>query len=298
MKAESTLKKEKVFRPENLDELDALAAQTAEGITYVAGATDLLVQSERWQAAQILVDLTGVKALYGTLDIRNDGVLIGAALPISRLIRHPVIRERLPILVETCRQIGSVQIQNRASLGGNIANASPAGDTLPVLSVLEAELWIGPRQKGEFEKLPLDQVMLGPGQTSLNGNRYIAQIFIPFPPANSYWYFRKVGQRQALAISKVSLAVLGKMNEEVIEEVRIAPGSVTPQIVRAKQTEKVLLSKPLTDALIEQARQALMQEVAPISDIRSTREYRRRITGELLREALYRWKEGKISASN
>ncbi len=289
MKSNQPLNSEKVFRPANLDELDALAAQTAEGVTYVAGATDLLVQEERWKSARILVDLTAVKALHATLEVRENGVLIGAAVPLSRLIRHPLIRERLPILVETCRQIGSVQIQNRASLGGNIANASPAGDTLPVLSVLEAELRIGPRQNGEFEKLSLDQVMLGPGQTSLNGNRYIAQIFIPFPPRDAFWYFRKVGQRQALAISKVSLAVLGKKKEEKIEEIRICPGSVTPQIVRAQKTESLLRGQPLTEERIEKARAAIECEVSPITDIRSTTEYRRRITGELLREALYLW---------
>ncbi len=278
------------YRPQRMDELDDLATNFRGKLTYVAGATDLMVQEAHWKSAQALVDLTAVPEISETLEQRNGGILIGAALPMSQLIGHPLIREKFPILVEACRQIGSVQIQNRATLGGNIANASPAGDSLPPLNVLDAELWIGPRQKGEYQKLKIDQVMLGPGQTSLQDNRYIAYIYLPFPAEeNPFWYFRKVGQRHALAISKLSLAVLGWKKGRKIEEIRICAGSVAPQVKRAEKTEQLLNGSELNEEIIEKARRLLMNEINPITDIRSTRSYRREISGELLREALYRF---------
>ncbi len=277
------------YRPKNLNELDKIIQENNLELTYISGATDLMVQEERWKSASNLVDLSAIKALHQTLTFTKSHALIGSALPLSEIISNQTIQKKLPILVEACRQIGSAQIQNRATLGGNIANASPAGDSLPVLSVLGAELRIGPCYNGEFEKLKIDQVMLNPGQTILKNNRYIAYILIPFPlEKNQFWYFRKVGQRKALAISKVSLAVLGWIKDAMIQEIRISTGSVSPQIQRAKKTEAILNHQVLTEALIEKARLSLMEEVKPITDIRSTDEYRRHVCGELLREALYR----------
>ncbi|MDZ7400776.1 MAG: FAD binding domain-containing protein [candidate division KSB1 bacterium] len=279
---------ERIFRPRSIAELDQIVQENKGPLTFVAGATDLMVQRQHWAEADSLVDLTAVQELHERIDITDEEVLIGAAVPLSRIIAHPILQQRLPILIEACRQIGSVQIQNRATLGGNIANASPAGDSLPVLCVLEAELWIGPRHNGQFEKSNIEQVMLNPGETSLNGERYIAFIRIPFLHQDKcYWYFRKVGQRKALAISKVSLAVLSWIQERFVTEIRIVPGSVTPQIRRARTTETILQQQKLSESLIDAASQALTNEVSPISDIRSDERYRRRICGELLREALF-----------
>ncbi len=279
---------EVIYRPKTLHELDEIIRESRSELTYLAGATDLMVQEERWKATNHLVDLSPIKEISQTIEISENHALIGSALPLAEIIFNQAIQKKLPILVEACRQIGSAQIQNRATLGGNIANASPAGDSLPVLSVLDAELWIGPRRHGEFEKLKIDQVMLNPGETSLKDNRYIAFISIPIPrQANQFWYFRKVGQRKALAISKVSLAVLSWIKNNKIEDIRISTGSVSPQIKRASKTETILNNQVLSEALVEKARQAIIQEVSPITDIRSTIEYRKHICGELLREALY-----------
>lgn len=279
---------ERIFRPRSMAELDQIVQENQGPLTFVAGATDLMVKGQHWAETEILVDLTAVKELHERIDVTDEEVLIGAAVPLSRIIAHPILQQRLPILIEACHQIGSVQIQNRATLGGNIANASPAGDSLPVLCVLEAELWIGPRHNGQFEKSSIDRVMLNPGETSLNGKRYIAFIRIRFPNLeNCFWYFRKVGQRKALAISKVSLAVLGWVQDRFITEIRIAPGSVTPQIRRARTAEALLRQQTLSESLIDAARQALTNEVNPITDIRSNETYRRHACGELLRDALF-----------
>ncbi len=275
------------YLPKNLDELDSLLRGVTSPVTYVAGGTDIMIHEQRWKSARCLVSLESVSEMHDTLRFDEAGVLIGAAVPLSDIIRDEGVRQQLPILVDACRQIGSVQIQNRATLGGNIANASPAGDTLPVLSVLDASLWIGPRERGEFQKMKLPDVMLGPGLTSLKNNRYIAYIYLPFPePDNLFWYFRKVGPRYSMAISKLSLAVLGWLEGKRLLDIRICAGSVSPQIKRAGRTEELLRNRPLSREIIEKADGQLREEIAPISDIRSSSDYRRQIAGSLLMESL------------
>jgi CO/xanthine dehydrogenase FAD-binding subunit len=194
--------------------------------------------------------------------------------------------DKYPLLRESCRQIGSIQIQNRATLGGNIANASPAGDSLPVLSVYGAVLWLGPKRQGEFERISLEGIMCGPGKTAL-GSRYIALIELPPLAPGARSSFRKVGQRYSLAISKLSLAVLGWVNENRFQDIRISAGSVSPVVSRARLTERLLEGKPITGSLIMAASRQLSEEIAPISDIRSTESYRRKICGAALADALY-----------
>ncbi len=279
-----------VFRPQSLDELDVQLRQNETSWVFVAGGTDLLVQKERWLNATRIIDLTAVPALHQTIETGQSGVRIGAAVPYGEIIRHSVLQKRLPLLTEACRHIGAVQIQNRGTIGGNIANASPAGDTLPVLAVLNAELLIGPRENNSFRRVPVNEMMLGPGQTLLQKNEYIAFIEIPWLPDDGYlWAFRKVGQREALAISKLSLAVLLRKKGNTVHDVRIASGSVAPVIKRHEKTEQTLLGKELTEARIEQAAETLKTEINPISDVRSTREYRKQVTADVLKDILYGW---------
>ena len=280
----------KTYAPAQLEELDETLRNISQQVTYVAGCTDIMIHQTHWSTARCLINLNTVKEMRQTLQIEEQGVLIGASLPITDLVQHPLMQEKFAILIESCRQIGSIQIQNRATLGGNIANASPAGDTLPVLSVLKAELWIGPRRKGEFERLSLDKVMLGPGETSLGDNKYIAFIYLPYPDQpDLYWYFRKVGQRYSMAISKLSLALLGWKRGTTVQDVRICAGSVSAQVKRARLTEKLLNQKDFDLEVIKQASEQLMQEIKPITDIRSTKDYRKITAGRLLQEALIAW---------
>ena len=280
----------KTYAPAQLEELDETLRNISQQVTYVAGCTDIMIHQTHWSTARCLINLNTVKEMRQTLQIEEQGVLIGASLPITDLVQHTVMQDKFAILIESCRQIGSIQIQNRATLGGNIANASPAGDTLPVLSVLKAELWIGPRRKGEFERLSLDKVMLGPGETSLGDNKYIAFIYLPYPDQpDLYWYFRKVGQRYSMAISKLSLALLGWKRGTTVQDVRICAGSVSAQVKRARLTEKLLNQKDFDLEVIKQASEQLMQEIKPITDIRSTKDYRKITTGRLLQEALTAW---------
>ncbi|MCD6374500.1 MAG: xanthine dehydrogenase family protein subunit M [Caldisericaceae bacterium] len=278
-----------VRRPQNLTELDQILLENGNSWTFVAGGTDLLVQKQVWQRATHVIDLTSVTELHQQVEVLPDKVRIGAAVPYTKIIKHPFIKENFPILCEACRQIGSIQIQNRGTIGGNIANASPAGDTLPVLSALDAEVLLGPRQNGTFTHFKPSEIMAGPGQTRLKQNQYIAFVELPLPAKEGqFWAFRKIGQRQAMAISKLSLAVLGWMDDLLtIKEIRIATGSVAPVIQRHAKTEALLNGQTLTEALIEKAAEALKNEISPISDIRSNATYRRETTANVLKDVLY-----------
>jgi len=246
-----------------------------------------MVTNEDWHDSDMLIDLTHIKEITQHIDVEENGIRIGAAVPMSDLIAHNVMNKKFPMLVETCRQIGSVQIQNRATLGGNIANASPAGDTLPVLAVYNATIMVGPPDGGNLKKMSLEDLMQGPGQTTLSNNQYIAYIYLPFPPrVNHFWYFRKVGVRKAMAISKVSLAVFCDMDEDKITDIRICAGSVSPKIDRAKKTERIINGKKLEHGLIERAGRKILDEIDPLDDIRSTRSYRQHTCQALLIEAL------------
>ena len=278
-----------LVRPRTIDELDSVLLQSNESWTFLAGGTDLLVQKDKWRKATHLVDLTSLPALHQTIEVQPDIIRIGAAVPYGEIIRHALLPKRLPILTYACEQIGAVQIQNRGTIGGNIANASPAGDTLPVLAVLNAELLIGPRKNGAFKRISLNDIMTGPGQIALEINEYIAFIEIPTPPENPLWDFRKIGQRQALAISKLSLAVLLWKDHEKVKDVRIASGSVAPVIRRHLKTEAALKGRPLSAESIARAAEILKTEINPISDIRSDKEYRRQITANVLMDILHQW---------
>jgi xanthine dehydrogenase FAD-binding subunit len=278
---------QKIYNPKQLSELDALLGKSSGKIKFIAGATDLMVDRDAWRDSETIVDLSCVDGLTSYISVEPNGIMIGAGVPMSDIMTHPEIQKNFPMLIETCRQIGSVQIQNRATLGGNIANASPAGDTLPVLAVYQAEILVGPTNGTEFERFSIGELMQGPGQINLNQNQYIAYLFLPFSEQkNKYWYFRKVGMRHAMAISKVSLAVLGWKDGDVITDIRICAGSVSPKIEPAKNTEIIIKGKVLNETLIAQAGQKILEEIDPIDDIRSTRSYRQRTCQALLSEAL------------
>ena len=205
----------------------------------------------------------------------SGGVLsIGALASYTEIIRSVLVRRRLPILAAAAREIGGVQIQNRGTLGGNIANGSPAGDSLPVLAVADATLVLASAR--EERRVPFGSFYTGYRKSVLRPDELIAAVEIP-RVAGRQW-FRKVGTRAAQAISKVVLAAVR------FERPRLALGSVAPTVMRLPRTEAVLAS----GASISDARRELESEIQPIDDLRSTAEYRRRVSGNLLEQF---WKE-------
>jgi len=200
--------------------------------------------------------------------MQGKALSIGALATYTQLIRSPLVRRRLPILAAASREIGGVQIQNRGTIGGNIANGSPAGDALPVLAVADAVLIL--RSAAGSRRVPFNSFYTGYRQSVMQRDELIVSVEIP--PVEGRQWFRKVGTRAAQAISKVVMAAVRARGP------RIALGSVAPTVIRLPGTEAHLAA----GGSIEEAGQVLMEEIRPIDDLRSTAGYRRRVSANLL----------------
>ena len=257
-------------RPHSLEE--ALQLQATDPRTPLAGATDLYVALNfgTLESTRFL-DLALLEPLR-VIEQRGDNLRIGALATYTEIIRSPLVNARIPMLVSAARQTGGLQIQNRGTLGGNIANASPAGDSLPVLLAVNAVVVMG-STNGE-RRVPLTDFYTGYRKSVLKPEELIVAIEIP--PVTGRQFFRKVGTRAAQAISKVVFAGIQG------NPPGIALGSVGPMVVRARQTEKALRNGATADEAVA----VLQQEITPIDDLRSSADYRRVVAGNLLRQFL------------
>ncbi|RME71990.1 MAG: xanthine dehydrogenase family protein subunit M [Planctomycetota bacterium] len=269
------------FRPERLEEAIELLADPATGAIPIAGCTDLLVQwHSRRERPNAVLDLLGIEALRG-IEERDGALEIGACTSFRTIGESERVLRHAPALAEIAGTIGAWQIQNRATIGGNIANASPAGDSLPVLLALGAELVLaGPA--GE-RTVAYEAFHTGYRQTALEPGELIARVRIPLAGEHAFGAVHKVGTRCAQAISKVIVALGCDRPGGRLTGVRIGAGSVAPTPVRLRETE-ALLEGQIPDAdLAERAGACAAGEVQPIDDVRSTARYRRWVLGRLVR---------------
>jgi len=242
--------------------------------TPLAGCTDIYVNLNFGTAPQKrFLNLWNLDELR-QIRLRGKTLSIGALATYSQLIRSPLVRRRVPILAAAAREIGGVQIQNRGTIGGNIVNASPAGDSLPVLAVAEATLVL--QSASGKRRVPFNAFYTGYRKTVLAPGELL--VAVETPPLSGRQWFRKVGTRAAQAISKIVMAAIRE------DRPRIALGSVAPTIVRLPRTEALLAASGPIGA----ARQTLLEEIHPIDDMRSTADYRRRVAANLLEQF---WRE-------
>ena len=268
---------------------DAYAIMAAGPTRPIAGGTDLMVAltGELGPPPDRILDLWRLDALRG-IALDGDAVSLGALTTYTEIRRSAVCREHLPVLVEAAATIGAAQIQNRGTIGGNVANASPAGDTLPVLLAADATFIVG-SVRGE-RAIRADAFWLDYRRTALAPDELLLRIRIPFL-AGREMRFRKVGTRQAQSISKVVIALGWRdgMPAAPWSDVRLALGSVAATPIRATATEAVLEGRPPTPETADRAAETLAAELHPIDDVRSTAEYRRlvaaRVVHRLVREA-------------
>ncbi len=255
----------------------------------IAGGTDLMVAltGELGEPPEALVDLWGLDELRG-IAVEGDTVSLGALTTYTEIRRSALCREHLPVLVEAAATIGAAQIQNRGTLGGNIANASPAGDTLPVLLAADASFVVG-SARGE-RTVPAAEFWPAYRRTALAPDELLLRIRIPLL-AGRELRFRKVGTRRAQSISKVVVA-LGWRDGTAASpwtDVRLALGSVAATPIRALATEAAIEGRAPTPETADLATATLAAELNPIDDVRSTAEYRRivaaRVVHRLIREA-------------
>jgi CO/xanthine dehydrogenase FAD-binding subunit len=267
---------------------EALRVLAADpGVRPVAGCTDLLVGAgERSPLAEPVMDVTRIAEITGITN-REGAWRIGAAATFTRIQRHEALCRAFPILADAASQIGGRQIQNRATLGGNLANASPAGDSLPVLLVLDATvILIGP---GGERRVPYARFHLGYRKTALLPGEILAWVVLPEPAPGTIQAFQKVGTRAAQSISKVVAASALRRDGDRLRDVRLAAGSVAPVPVRLRAAEAVcegaaIGSGPSDRArLAERAAAAARDETSPIDDIRSTASYRAHVLGACIR---------------
>ncbi len=248
---------------------EALAILRNDQRTPIAGATDLYVAlTFGTLEPRRFLDIWPVNELR-EISMKGSTLVIGALATYTSLIRSPLVVEHLPMLVEASRQVGGLQIQNRGTIGGNVANASPAGDSLPVLAAVDAVVVLMGAD-GE-RRVPITKFYTGYRATVMRPNELIVAIEIP--PVEGRQWFRKVGTRAAQAISKI---VVAGVRARVP---RIAFGSVAPTVVRVPETERSLAA----GASIDEAARVLSREIVPIDDLRSTAEYRMRVATNLLR---------------
>ena len=275
-----------VYSPHTVGETYQLLGDRAEAIRVLAGGTDLMVlmNAGKLDAGEFL-DIWGVDELRGIAD-EGATLRIGSLTTYTQLIRSPLVQQYAPALVAASRTIGAVQIQNRGTIGGNIVNASPAGDTLPVLAASEAEIEIGSLRG--TRRVPLNQFYTAYRRTLLQPDELVLNVRLPKLRSGERDFFFKVGTRRAQAISKVVMSARAKTLEGRIESIQIGIGSVAPTVIRARDTEGLLMGRAITPALIDQARGEIAREIKPISDLRSTEHYRRVVTANLLARLLQR----------
>ena len=269
-------------RPGSLSE--AIEALKTEGALPICGGTDLLVKRRMGLVdPAVLVDLSFIPALR-VLREEDGEIEIGAAVPITDIIDSPLVSGKLPLLPRVLGKLGSLQIRNRASLGGNIVNASPAADSAIPLLLYDASLIIVGRD-GE-RTIPVEGFFRGPGRTALEEGELIRSVRVPIPRSDYAAFFHKVGKRKALTIAIASLGSLARVEGEKIAEIRIAAGSVAPTPIRLRRTEGLLTGERLTPETIEKARASAHDEVSPIDDLRGSAAYRRAVIGDLVARAI------------
>ena len=274
-----------VLRPRRLTEaLRALRDGGGERPVPLAGGTDLYVYlNAGTQRGLRFLDLWGLRELRGIRAGRAQ-VTIGALTTFSEIREHPLMRRRFPSLVAAAAEIGAAQIQNRATLGGNIANASPAGDSLPVLMAHDATV-VARSLRGE-RAIAFDQLYRGYRDLTLEPDELIVAVRLPFPPRGAFPFFRKIGTRRAQSISKVvCCGLLHAGRDGRIDHARLAWGSVAPVTVRARAAEQALLGHTAR-AASARAQEALAVDLAPIDDIRSDRAYRLAVAANVLAQML------------
>jgi CO/xanthine dehydrogenase FAD-binding subunit len=262
--------------PGNLGEALALLPQWKP----FAGGTDLMVLFEAGRLEETrFVNIWPLRELRG-IEVAADHVTLGALTTYTDVQRSDILRREFPMLCQAAAETGGIAIQNRGTLGGNIVNASPAADSPPALLAYGAEVEVtsarGPRW------IAYHRFHTGYKQMDLHPDELLTRIRLPRNSGDAVHYYRKVGTRKAQAISKICLAGYARKEGGVLRGVRIALGSVAPTVIRCRRVESVVEGQPMSPDLIDAARRAIREDISPIDDIRSTVEYRSRVTANLV----------------
>jgi len=286
-----------VLSPHTLEDALGLLRQHQNKIRIVAGGSDIIIQlRDGVVKTEKLLNLIPVKDLK-FIEKRNDKIHIGSLSTYTEIIHSQLIKKGAWILREAARQIGAVQLQNTATIGGNLGNASPAADSLPPLYALGAI--IVTRNISARREIPIEKFFSGYRKTALKPNELIEEIYFDRLKKNDAAAYLKLGLRKANAISIVDVAVAlrGKVKDSY-GDIRVSLGAVAPTIVRSHSCEQALKGKHLSEKLLREAAKLASKDVSPITDIRGTAEYRRKVVSSLVYQALHRAVSGQIGSGS
>jgi carbon-monoxide dehydrogenase medium subunit len=273
----------KYYKPKSLDEVWALKKKTPDSL-FIAGGTDVLVGIKNNEIhPQALISLRSIPGL-GSIDTGKI-TRIGALVTISDIIHNPDLRNSYPVLVEAAKNLGSVQIRNVATIGGNLCNGSPCADLALPLLVMESKVRL--RTANGKRDIPLQKFFKGPGESGLASDEILTDILLDPNQNNAKTSFIKKG-RVKLDLAVASVAVRLEMKGKKCHKARIAAGSVAPVPLRLLEVETMLEGATLTQKHVAEAQRLAEDNVVPITDIRSTEEYRRQMTGVLVKRAIER----------
>ena len=273
------------FEPKTIQEALSLASQCKGECRFFSGGTDLLVQmKQEGVLPSYIINIAGITGRNYISYDEKEGLRIGALTTIHSMRTSPLIREKFSILAQAAGQMATLQVRNRATIGGNLCNASPSADTAPALIALGARVKIV-GVKGHRAIL-LEDFFTGPGETVLKPDEMLAEVQVSNPLPRSGGVYLKQTVRKALDLAIVGVAAVVAMEDNILNDVKIALGAVAPVPMRAKRAEEVLKKREITDELLERAGQTASDESSPIDDVRSSADYRRKIVKVLVMRAI------------
>ena len=273
--------------PATLEELFSVVSADCE-TAFLAGGTDLVpkINLEReeipfGQKKPLNIIWLGKLGL-NTIEEKNGELLIGACTTLKDILNSSVVKEKLPVLIQTVSVMSGVSVRNTATLGGNIMNASPAADLVPSLMVLDSQFVLnGPA--GE-RRVSASEFFTGPGETKVAPGEILAAVAIPISPGAAA--FQKIGRRKAETLSVINAAAYVEVENGVCQAIRIAVGSAAPTVVRCEAVEKALIGKALTEETVKEAASKAVEAISPIDDIRSTAWYRKKVAPVVVSRAI------------
>jgi CO/xanthine dehydrogenase FAD-binding subunit len=274
------------YQPASLAEASRLLKENGPGGRFLAGGTDLVIaMKEKGLLPKYIVDLKRVPGLIGIRENGDGSITIGALTTMYTIETSPLIKKKYPFLSQSAAEVGSIQIRNRATIGGNMANATPSPDTAPALIALNATAKIA-SAAGE-RTVPLEEFFRGPGQTIMSADEIVTEITIPKTGPQLVGDYIKFSPRDMMDLAYIGVAVVYNLAaDRRCTGVRIVLGAVAPTPIRAKNSEALLEGKVLTEELAEQVGAEAAKESKPISDVRSSADYRRAMVGVMSKRAL------------
>ena len=279
------LSKFEYFAPLSVEEVLELLEMKGENARVMAGGTDLLLKISKGELKPgAVIGLKKIKDLDNISFNKREGLMIGATALLSDVASHPDMLREYPSIAYAASVTANVQIRNMGTVAGNICNAAPSADNAPSLMAMGAEVIL--RSTKREKKLSLDQFFKGPGLTAIEHGELLTGILIPPPLRHQGLSYHHISARSRVDIAGVCVSAMVRLNEERCEEVRVVLGAVAPTPMRARKTEELLKRKRLNDELIEKAGILASEESKPISDMRASAEYRKKMVAVLTTRAL------------